>query len=138
MKKILLALTVFITATAFAQKTDATAQAKTAFAKAFPTASKAVWEKEGKDFEVSFETAGKKMSAIYDAKGILKESEVTIPVSALPAAVTTYLNQHYKGIPVKGAAKITKPDGSINYEAEIKGKDVLFDASGKFIKEAKD
>lgn len=138
MKKTLLVLGLFIAATSFAQKKDdAPSAAKAAFAKSFPGV-KGVWEKEDGNYEVSFETAGKKMSAIYDAKGALKESEVEMTVAQLPAAIGTYMSQHYKGITVKGAAKITKADGSINYEAAIKGKDVLFDANGKFIKEAKD
>lgn len=138
MKKTLLVIGLFISASVFAQKKDdAPAAAKTAFAKAYPGV-KGVWEKEDGNYEVTFETGGKKMSAIYDAKGAFKESEVEMEASQLPAIVSTYMSQHYKGITVKGAAKITKADGSINYEAAIKGKDVLFDANGKFIKEAKD
>ncbi len=138
MKKTLLVLGLMIGSFTFAQKKDdAPAAAKAAFAKAYP-GIKGEWEKEDGNFEVSFETAGKKMSAIYDAKGALKESEVEMTVAELPSAISTYMSQHYKGIKIKGAAKITKADGSINYEAAIKGKDVLFDATGKFIKEAKD
>ena len=138
MKKTLLVPGLCLAIAAFAQKPDAPAAAKAAFAKAYPGMSKAVWENEGGNYEVSFENGGKKMSVLYDAKGVLKESEVSIQVSGLPAAVITYMNQHYKGINIKGAAKITKPDGSIQYEAELKGKDVLFDSTGKFIKEPKD
>jgi len=138
MKKTLLVLGLMIGTIGFTQKKDdAPAAAKTAFAKAYP-GIKGVWEKEDGNYEVSFELGTKKMSAIYDAKGSLKESEVEMAVSELPAVISTYMSQHYKGITVKGAAKITKADGSINYEAAIKGKDVLFDAAGKFIKEAKD
>ena len=138
MKSTMLIIGLFITAFCFAQKKDeAPAAAKAAFAKAYP-GMKGEWEKEDGNYEVSFETGGKKMSAIYNSKGTLKESEVEMTVAELPAAISTYMSQHYKGIKVKGAAKITKADGSINYEAAIKGKDVLFDATGKFIKEAKD
>ena len=137
MKKTLLVPGVCLGIAVFAQKPDAPAAAKAAFAKAFPGMSKAVWEKEDGNYEVSFENDGKKMSLLYDAKGVLKESEVSIQVSGLPAAAITYMNQHYKGINIKGAAKITKPDGSIQYKAELKGKDILFDSPGKFIKEAK-
>jgi hypothetical protein len=35
-------------------------------------------------------------------------------------------------------AKITKADGTVNYEAEVDGKDVIFNSIGKFLKEAKD
>lgn len=139
MKKTLLVLGLFFAATTFAQKkNDAPAAAKAAFTKAYPGVTKAAWEKEDGNYEVSFEIGTKKMSVIYDAKGIMKESEEEMDASQLPAVVSTYMSQHYKGITVKGAAKITKADGSINYEAAIKGKDILFDASGKFIKEAKD
>lgn len=138
MKKALFVLGLCLGSAAFAQKSDAPAAAKAAFAKAYPGMSKAAWEKEDGNYEVSFENGGKKMSALYDAKGVLKESEVSIQVSELPAAVITYMNQHYKGINIKGAAKITKPDGSIQYEAELKGKDILFDSTGKFTKETKD
>ena len=41
--------------------------------------------------------------------------------------------QVYKGLDI-GSAKITKADGSVVYEAEIKGKDLLFDAKGNLIK----
>ena len=138
MKKTLLVLGLCLAIASFAQKSDAPAAAKAAFAKAYPGISKAVWEKEDGNYEVSFKNDGKKMSLLYDAKGVLKESEVSIQVSELPAAVITYMNQHYKGINIKGAAKITKPDGSIQYEAELKDKDILFGSTGKFIKETKD
>ena len=138
MKKIIVALTLCMSVVAFAQKSDAPTVAKAAFAKAYPAATKVKWEKEDGNYEVTFVDKGKELSAVYNAKGILTESEHEIKVSELPAAVTAYMKDHYKGITVKGAAKITKADGSINYEAAIKGKDVLFDANGKFIKEAKD
>jgi len=49
-----------------------------------------------------------------------------------------YVKAHYKGATAKEAAKITKADGTVNYEAEVSKKDVIFDAKGKFIKEEKD
>jgi len=138
MKKIIVALTLCVSVAVFAQKSDAPAVAKAAFAKAYPAATKVKWEKEDGNYEVTFVDKGNQLSAVYNAKGVLQESEHEIKVSELPAAVTAYMKDHYKGITVKGAAKITKADGSINFEAAIKGKDVLFDANGKFIKEAKD
>ncbi len=138
MKKVLLSIGLCLTLAVFAQKSDAPAAAKSAFAKAYPGATNIKWDKEDGAYEVDFELGGKKMSAVYDAKGTLQESEIAIEPTALPAPVIAYMKEHYKSITVKAAAKITKPDGTINYEAAIKGKDVLFDAGGKFIKEAKD
>jgi len=39
---------------------------------------------------------------------------------------------------IKEAAKITDAKGVVTYEAEVTGKDLIFDASGKFLKEIKD
>lgn len=108
-----------------------------AFAKDFPGAT-GKWDKEGNDYEVNFKNNGNTMSALYDANGNKTETEMDIKVSALPASVTAYLNQHYKGAKVKEAAVITKANGEVNYEAEVKGMDVIFTKDGKFIKTAKD
>ncbi len=138
MKKFILAASLCVSVAVIAQKSESTPQAKAAFAKAYPGVTNAKWEKEDGNYEVTFDQKGNKVSVIYNAKGILQESEIEIKATELPAAVTTYMKEHYKGVVVKSGAKITKTDGSINYEAAIKGKDVLFDANGKFIKEAKD
>lgn len=138
MKKLLVIAVLLVSLQVSAQKPVAPEAAMTAFTKAYPGATKVKWEKEGSNYEVSFMQNGNELSAIYSGKGILQEDEKEIKVSALPAAVLNYMKEHYKGVTVKGAAKITKADGSIQYEAAIKGKDVIFDANGKFLKEAKD
>ncbi|MBZ5858694.1 PepSY-like domain-containing protein [Flavihumibacter profundi] len=108
-----------------------------AFEKAFPGSSKLKWEKEGPDFEANFVQNGKSGSAVYTSNGQLKETEWDIPVSELPKPVTDYIAKNYKGAKVKEAAKITQADGAIMYEAEVNGKDLIFDASGKFVKQEK-
>jgi hypothetical protein len=138
MKKIIIAAFILLSLNAVAQKEAIPTAAKSAFSKAFPTASKVKWEKEDGKYEVTFEKEGKEMSAVYDATGKLHESEVSIAISDLPTNAITYMKDHYIGITLKAAAKITYADGSINYEAAIKGKDVLFDQKGQFIKVAKD
>jgi hypothetical protein len=35
-------------------------------------------------------------------------------------------------------AKITKANGEVNYEAEVKGQDLIFDANGRFLKSIKE
>ncbi|HTE28924.1 MAG TPA: PepSY-like domain-containing protein [Chryseolinea sp.] len=96
------------------------------------------WEKENGDYEVNFKKVGKSMSQVITAQGLITETETDIPVSELSEKIRTYLLQHYKGAKVKEAAKIEKSDGKILFEAEVNGKDVLFDAEGNFVKEAKD
>jgi len=119
------------------KEADVPASVKTAFAKQYPDAV-AKWEKEDGNYEVNFKKDGKTMSALYTKNGKLTESEMDIKVADLPAAVVTYVKEHYKGKTIKEAAKITKADGTVNYEAEVAGMDVIFDANGKFIKEMND
>ncbi len=129
-----------ITVSACAQKIDAAkvpAAVKTAFAKQYP-AVKVKWEKEAGLFEAGFELKGNEMSALYDANGTMKESEMEIKVADLPASAVKYVNDNYKGKKIKESAKITKADGTVNYEAEVNGKDLIFDANGKFINAVKE
>ena len=99
---------------------------------------KARWIKEDGKYEAEFKKEGNSMSALFEANGSIAESEMGIKVADLPATVLVYVKEHYKGKSIKESAKITKADGTVNYEAEVDGKDVIFDATGKFIKEVKD
>jgi hypothetical protein len=45
---------------------------------------------------------------------------------------------NYKGKELIGASKINNEVGSINYEALIKGKGIVFDSKGTFLKVIKD
>ncbi|PQJ08813.1 hypothetical protein CJD36_022430 [Flavipsychrobacter stenotrophus] len=113
------------------------AAAKNAFMKQFPGVN-AKWEKEGADFEAGFDKGGKKMSAVFASDGSWKETETSIAVSALPTAAQQYVKKNYPSEKIKEAAEIKKANGSIVYEAEIKGGDLLFDQNGTFIKSSKD
>ena len=113
------------------------AGAKNGFAKAFPGV-KAKWEKENGDFEAGFTKDGKKMSAVFTADGIWKETETAMAASALPKTIQQYVKKNYPAEKVKEGAEIKKADGTVLYEAEIKGKDLVFDANGTFIKTSKD
>ena len=129
-----------ITLIAFAQKLDASKvpyAVKSSFSKDFPGMS-TKWEKENANYEANFKMDGKTMSALYDAKGNKQETETDIKVSDLPQSVKDYIAQNYKGEKIKEAAIITRANGEVNYEAEVKGMDVLFTNDGKFIKTAKD
>jgi Skp family chaperone for outer membrane proteins len=140
MKKVLSIAAVFmaLSTASFAQKNvPAPAAVKSSFAKDFPGAT-TKWEKEGVNYEANFKQEGKSMSALYDAKGNKQETEQSIKVSELPQTVKDYIAKNYKGEKIKEAAIITKANGEVNYEAEVKGMDVLFSKDGKFIKTTKD
>lgn len=142
MKKILMmsALVAVVGFSASAQKLDASKvpdAVKKSFAKNYPLAT-AKWEKEGLKFEANFKQNGNTMSALFQPNGIMTETEITVKVSELPTPVLTYVKEHYKDKTIKEGAKITKLDGTVNYEAEVAGKDVLFNEKGIFLKEVKD
>ena len=142
MKKLftVLALSTGLTLAACAQKLDASkvpAPVKESFAKKYPGMIPK-WEKENGKFEAGFKKEGLTMSALFEPNGTMTESEVNIKVSELPPSILEYVKTHYKGATIKEGARITKADGTINYEAEVNKMDVMFDANGKFLKEVKD
>jgi len=141
MKKLaLMMVAAMITSLTFAQKLqekDVPAPVKTAFQKNFPQAKVEKWEKEGVNFETEFELNKSEQSVLFDAQGGIIETEIEIEISELPNGIVDYVKTNYKGQSVKEAAKISDTKGTLTYEAEIKGMDLLFDSNGKFIKEIK-
>ena len=142
MKKLLpiSALATAICYSACEQKLDASkvpAAAKASFEKNYP-GTDATWEMEDGNYEVNFKQNGNPMSVVMDEKGIITETEMDIKVTDLPASTQAFINEQYKGKSIEEATKITNADSSINYEVEVAGRDVIFDANGKFLKEIKD
>lgn len=142
MKKLaLMTVAAMITSLTFAQKLqekDVPTPVKTAFQKQYPNTKEVKWDKEGEKFEASFDLNKIDNSVLLDAQGNILETEVEIELNQLPNGVLDYVKTNYKGQPVKEAAKITDGKGTVTYEAEIKGMDLLFDNNCKFIKEAKE
>jgi hypothetical protein len=111
---------------------------KAAFQKQYPTITDVDWEKENLNFEAEFEVNEVEMSVIMDAQGNILETEVEIKTTELPANASKYIQTNYANVKIDEAAKITDSKGIVTYEAEIKHKDLIFDANGKFMKEVKD
>ena len=140
MKKSITALLCLVSLATAARKIAASAvpsSLQATFAKSFPTANSAKWEKE-KDggYEVAFMEGDQKLTATYDAAGVWKETEKTIAVVSLPATVTKYVHEHSKGAKIKEAAELKMADGSTHYEAQVKGVDMIFDGDGNYLKSA--
>ncbi len=126
--------------TSCAQKIDASkvpAPVKESFTKQFPGVT-AKWEKENGKYEALFKQEGKEMTVTFEADGTRIESEIEIPVAELPEAVKNYIKINYGGATIKEAAKITLAGGKVEYEAEVKGKVIIFDMDGNFVKEVGD
>lgn len=139
MKKIFL---LFVTAAtiilAACRNTKAPVAVQQSFTKQFPGASSVKWEKEEGKYEASFTLNKLEMSAVFEENGTLADSETEIPVADLPGTIKIYVNTHYNGAVIKEAAKIILADGSLQFEAAIKGKDIIFNGAGSFVKEIED
>ena len=137
----LLSIAVLATTSCIAQKIqdkEVPKEVTSSFEKQFQNTTDHKWEKEHGNYEVEFKQNNTEQSALFDAQGVLIETEIEIPTAQLPAEVLKYIAAKYNNQKIKEAAKITDANGTVTYEAELKGMDVLFDMNGKFIKEVKD
>ncbi|MBC7572596.1 MAG: PepSY-like domain-containing protein [Spirosoma sp.] len=137
MKKYLLSgllATLTLGGATYAQNAGVPAAAKTTFAKLYPQAKGLKWDKENGGYEASFTEKGKAMSLLFDTKGALKETETDIAVTELPAAIRDYVAKQMPGKKIKEAAIIVDASGTKKYEAEVGGKDLMFDMVGKPLK----
>ena len=142
MKKIILsisALMLLVACAANAQKVKSSAvpaAAKAALTKKYPQATGITWEKEKANYEANWGgKSGEDMSVQFTPGGVFVEEVVAISPSALPAGVAPYVKEKYKVTKIKEAGKVTDAAGTITYEAEVKGRDLVFDGNGKFLKE---
>ena len=139
LKLLLFLLTTTLAGPVVAQKLIAgkvPAEVKESFKKEFPAVTDVKWEMEKKSvYEASFKMDGKSMSANFSEKGEWQETETDVKVAELPKAATDYIAQHYKGAKIREAAMIKKPGGITRYEAEVNGKDLIFDEKGNFVAE---
>ncbi|MBB1193374.1 hypothetical protein DNC80_06780 [Flavobacterium sp. SOK18b] len=137
MKKSIVVITlIMVSLVSFAQKKkeqNVPQVVKNALLQKFPKAKEVKWDKEGKNFEASFDLNNVDNSVLLSQDGKIVETEIEIKVSQLPKNALQYLKDNYKNQKVKEAAKIVTEKGTVIYEAEIKGKDLLFDENGNFI-----
>ena len=114
---------------------DVPAAARTAFSKKYPDVAKASWEKEKGNYEANWGgKSGEDHSAQFSPSGEFLEIVDAIPVSSLPADISSYVTTHYNA-KIREAGKVTDKSGKQSYEVEIKGKDLIFGLDGKFIRE---
>lgn len=108
---------------------------KTAFSQKYPDAKKVSWEKEKGNYEANWGgKSGEDSSVTYTPSANFVEIVVAIPVSQLPASVAPYVSKNYKGAKISEAGKVTDAAGNHMYEAEVNGKDLIFDEKGNFLK----
>ncbi|TND07623.1 MAG: hypothetical protein FD123_3175 [Bacteroidetes bacterium] len=138
--KTLFAILLFtLPAAAFA--IDVPAAVKQSFAKQYPNVDMktVTWEQEGNQYEAEFKIGEQSIDALYDAAGTLLETETSIDVNLLPAAIADYVNRNCAA-PVITSAEVKKDAaGTVKgYEISACSTELEFDASGNFVKEDKD
>ncbi len=108
---------------------------KEALTKKYPEATKVSWEKEKGNYEANWGgRSGEDNSVQFTPAGVFIEIVKAIPVADLPKNIAPYVKEHYNNAKIREAGKVTDAAGKTMYEAEIKGKDLVFDESGNFIK----
>jgi len=111
------------------------AAVKQALAKKYPNATKVTWEMEKGNYEANWGgKSGEDTSVVFTPAGAFVEEVDAMPVAQLPASVITYVKANYQGSKILEAGMVTDAAGKKMFEAEIKGKDLIFDKDGKFIK----
>jgi Putative beta-lactamase-inhibitor-like, PepSY-like len=110
------------------------ATVKSALMAQCPDAKGVTWEKEKGNFEANWGGASKEdNSVLFTPGGSFVEMVVATPVASLPPAISAYVRKHYPTSKITEAGKITWPGGRSGYEAEVKGKDLVFDEQGNFV-----
>jgi hypothetical protein len=117
------------------KSTDVPNAVKTALARKYPNASRVTWEKEKGNYEANWGGKSKEdNSVVFTPDGTFVEMVKAIPVTDLPPAVATYVNKTYSGAKITEAGRVTDANGRTSFEAEVKGKDLVFDESGHFVR----
>ncbi len=147
MKKVLsLGVLLFIFGTVvFAQeekegkdKISVPAVVKAALHNKYADAKNVTWEKEKGNYEANWGgKSGEDNSVQFTPSGSFIEMVKAIPVTQLQDNIVAYVKQHYKGAKITEAGKVTDAQGKLSYEAEVNGKDIIFDEKGNFVKKEK-
>lgn len=106
---------------------------KSALQKKYLHAKELKWEKEDSNYEANFYLGKTNYSVLINLSGKIVETEHEISISALLPNIHSYIARNYAGKKIKEAAKIIDANGVTTYEAEVSGRDLIFDQSGKFL-----
>jgi len=111
-----------------------------AFKKHHPNATILKWNDESPVWEAKYTDEKEKGAVTYDKDANIIETELVIEESELPhqPAIPEYIKTKYPGEKIQSCEKVEKKDGTITYEIQITGKEIVFDAAGKYLDEEPD
>jgi hypothetical protein len=100
----------------------------------FPGASEIKWERGDGFYEAEFDLNEVDYSVVINDAGNVMVTEVEIDPNQLPAGILPYVKSNFGDRKIKETSKITDADGTVTYEVELKGHDLIFDSNGNFLK----
>jgi len=111
-----------------------------AFKKLHPAATIEKWNDEPPIWEAKYKDGNEKGAVSFDKDASVTETEIVIEESLLPdqPAIPDYIKAHYTGEKIQHCEKVTKADGTVTYEIQITGKEIVFDKDGKYLSEEMD
>ena len=128
--------------TTSAQVTKIPLAAKENFTRQYPTATDAIWYNDIVEVNVRFELDGKKMSALYNNKGIWKNSLQDAEYDELPAAIIDGFNKSkYVERSVTETKIVFYPGNVTQYRIKAEKNDVekkllFFNEKGRLVRDA--
>ncbi len=120
------------------KKSELPEPVSSAFKKSNPGIRTEKWGKENGNYEAEYKVGKVEHTTVLSPGGVLVQTETDIRPATLPAKVLDAVKKKVPGGKISEAAEIISPDGKKSFEAEIKGIDYIYDASGQLIKTAKD
>ncbi len=111
-----------------------------AFKKSHPNAIISKWNDEPPIWEAKYTDGNEKGAVSFDINGVVTETELVIDENQLanPTSIQNYIKANYPDEKPKSFEKVTKADGTITYEIQITGKELVFDSKGVFLTEELD
>ena len=113
---------------------------KKAFDKIHPNAVILKWNDESPVWEAKYKEGAEVGAVSFDANGSVTETELVIAKEQLPdgSAIPDYIATNYPKEKIQSCEKITLANGTVTYEIQITGKELVFDQAGNFLEEEKD
>lgn len=114
MKKILFALALFISASAFANIPSIDEAVEKQFRESFPTATKVQWYEKADGYEVLFLYNKVQCRIQYDERGNMQQMRRDYTEDGLPLFIIGNVKKEYPNKKIYGVTEITTPEG-LNY-----------------------
>lgn len=104
----------------------------------FPQVKDYKWYAEGGNYEAEYTIHQMEAALSFTPGGELIESEMEVAPEELPQSIASYIAKNFEGAAVKEATVITNATGIKTYEAEVQGRELLFNADGQLLREGDD